>query len=241
MDAMLDVAPAHENILETMTLGPRGPRERALEEGILMLSDADLLAIVLGTGLVGCSVFRLANELLERVGGLEGLGRLGPSAIAEIPGVGTAKALRLLAGLEIGRRSLMRSIRPRPGVCNSAAVAAWFTTRLSWREYEELWVLSLDGRNGLRSARRVAQGGVHGLGVTPRDVLRVALQDTAAAMILVHNHPSGDPTPSDADVAMTRKVAEASRVVGVPLLDHVIVSSTGEYCSLLDLGILPSV
>ncbi|MDI1484003.1 DNA repair protein RadC [Polyangium sp. y55x31] len=236
---MLELATRSDPLLETMPLGPRGPRERALEEGILMLSDADLLAIVLGTGLVGCPVFRLANELLDRVGGLEGLGRLGPSAIAEIPGVGTAKALRLLAGLEIGRRSLMRSIRPRPEVCNSAAVASWFTSRLAWREYEELWVISLDGRNGLRSARRVAQGGVHGLGITSRDVLRVALQDTAAAMILVHNHPSGDPKPSDADVAMTRKVAEASVVVGVPLLDHVIVSSTGNYCSMLDLGILP--
>ncbi|WP_272418369.1 RadC family protein [Polyangium jinanense] len=236
---MLELATASETLFEPMPLGPRGPRERALEEGILMLSDADLLAIVLGTGLVGCSVFRLANELLDRVGGLEGLGRLGPSAIAEIPGVGTAKALRLLAGLEIGRRSLMRSIRPRPAVCNSATVAAWFTSRLAWREYEELWVISLDGRNGLRSARRVAQGGVHGLGITSRDVLRVALQDTAAALILVHNHPSGDPTPSDADVAMTRKVAEASNVVGVPLLDHVIVSSTGDYCSMLDRGILP--
>ncbi|MDI3291406.1 DNA repair protein RadC [Polyangium sp. 15x6] len=228
-----------EPLFEPMPLEPRGPRERALEEGISMLSDADLLAIVLGTGHVGCNVFRLANDLLDRVGGLEGLGRLGPSAIAEIPGVGTAKALRLLAGLEIGRRSLMRSIRPRPAVCNSAAVAAWFTSRLAWREYEELWVISLDGRNCLRSARRVAQGGVHGLGITSRDVLRVALQDTAAAMILVHNHPSGDAMPSDADVAMTRKVAEASDAVGLPLLDHVIVSSTGDYRSMLDLGILP--
>ncbi|MRG92788.1 RadC family protein [Polyangium spumosum] len=240
MQAIPKAAPANENAPESPPPGPPGPRERALEEGVLMLSDADLLAIVLGTGLVGCPVVRLANDLLDRLGGLEGIGRLGPREIAAIPGVGTAKALRLLAGLEIGRRSLIRSVRPRPGVFSSAAVAAWFTARLSHREAEELWVVSLDGRNGLRSARRVAQGGVHGLHVTSRDVLRVALQDGATAILLVHNHPSGDPDPSDADLSMTRKVQDAGRLVGVPLVDHVIISSSGRYVSLLDLGLLPA-
>lgn len=242
MEAICVAAPANENVPEMPPPlpRPRGPRERALEDGVLVLSDADLLAIVLGTGLAGCPVFRLANDLLDRVGGLDGLGRLGPTEIAAIPGVGTVKALRLLAGLEIGRRSLIRSVRPRAEVCSSADVASWFTSRLGWREAEELWVVSLDGRNGLRSARRVAQGGVHGLHVTSRDVLRVALQDGATAMILVHNHPGGDPKPSDADLAMTRNVLDAGRLVGVPLLDHVIVSSTGRYVSLLDLGLLPS-
>jgi DNA repair protein RadC len=239
MQAVLEAAPANENVSESPPSGTRGPRERALEEGVLMVSDADLLAIVLGTGLVGCPVLQLANDILEKVGGLEGLGRLGPRAMAEIPGVGTAKALRLLAGIEIGRRSLMRSVRPRPGVCDSATVASWFTARLSWKEFEELWVVSLDGRNGMRSARRVAQGGVHGLGVTSRDVLRVALQDGASAVILVHNHPSGDPAPSEADLTMTRKVQDAGRIAGVPLVDHVIVSSSGRYVSMLDLGMLP--
>ena len=241
MEVLLQSTPANEIVPETQPQRPRGPRERALEEGVVMVSDAELLAIVLGTGLVGCPVWKLANDLLEQVGGLEGLGRLGPTAIAAIPGLGTAKALRLLAGIELGRRSLVRSVRPRTEVCSSAIVASWFTSRLSWKEFEELWVVSLDGRNGLRSARRVAQGGVHGLHVTSRDVLRVALQDGAAAMILVHNHPSGEPAPSDADLSMTRKVLVAGHAVGVPLIDHVIVSSTGRYVSMLDLGILPFV
>ncbi len=240
-EAMHQAAPANTNDPETPPpSGPRGPRERALDEGILMLTDADLLAIVLGTGAVGCPVLSLANGLLDRVGGLEGLGRLGPPALAEIPGIGIVKALRLSAGLEIGRRALMRSVQPRPQVCNSSIVASWFTARIGWKEHEELWAVSLDGRNGMRSARRVAQGGVHGLGITARDVLRVVLQDAAAALILVHNHPSGDPTPSQSDQDMTQKVFDAAHAVGLPLIDHVIVSSTGRYTSMLDLGILPS-
>lgn len=210
-------------------------------EGIAKVSDADLLAIVLGTGLSGCPVMQLAQMLIDRHGGLEGLARLGPSALAEHPGVGLAKALRVSAALEIGRRSFLRQVRPRPTVFSSATVAGWFTSRLGWKDHEELWVIGLDARNGMRAARRVAQGGLSGLTVLPRDVLRVALQDAAVGVILVHNHPSGDPTPSDDDKELTRRVVDAGRVVGVPLVDHVIVSSTGRYASMLDLGILPMV
>jgi DNA repair protein RadC len=216
-----------------------GPRERALDEGVMTLTDTDLLAIVLGTGFTGCPVMQLSQALLDKLGGLQGLSRLGPTAIAEEPGVGVVKALRVAAALEMGRRSFVRSVRPRPELCTSASVAGWFTSRLGWKDHEEMWALSLDGRNGMRGARRVAQGGLHGLGVTARDVLRVALQDAATALILVHNHPSGDPMPSDADVAMTHKVASAGRAVGLPLLDHVIVSSTGRYTSMRELGMLP--
>lgn len=217
-----------------------GPRERALHEGMSALSDADLLAIVLGTGMPGCPVMQLANTLLTRLGGLEGLSRLGPLAIADHPGVGQAKALRMSAALELGRRSVARATRPRQDVGDSQAVAAWFTGRMGWSDHEEMWVLGLDSRNGLRTTRRVAQGGLHGCSVLPRDVLRAALQESASAIVLVHNHPGGDPTPSPEDLEMTGRVARAGHTVGVPLLDHVIVSSTGRYVSMLDLGVMPS-
>ncbi|HMY20148.1 MAG TPA: DNA repair protein RadC [Polyangium sp.] len=217
-----------------------GPRERALEHGMGALSDADLLAILLGTGLTGCPVLQLANALVARFGGLEGIARLGPRALAEHPGMGMAKALRVAAGLEAGRRSIIRSLKPRPEILTSTAVAEWFTSRLGWKDQEELWLLSLDGRHGMRSARRVAQGGLHGVHLTARDVLTAGLQDAAAAVILVHNHPSGDPMPSREDMEMTHRVSLAGRSVGMPLIDHVIVSSTGRYTSMLDLGMLPS-
>ena len=218
----------------------RGPRERALDEGVVALSDADLLAIVLGTGLTGCPVMQLAYALIARFGGLEGLARLGAQAIAEHPGVGTVKALRLAAALEAGRRSVVSALRSRIEIVTSAAVAEWFTSRIGWRDQEELWSLSIDGRNGMRSARRIAQGGLHGVHLTARDVLTAGLQDGASAVILVHNHPSGDPMPSREDMEMTHRVAIAGRAVGMPLIDHVIVSSTGRYASMLDLGMLPS-
>lgn len=217
-----------------------GPRERAVDHGVGALSDADLLAILLGTGLTGCPVMQLSYALMARFGGLEGMARLGPQAIAEHPGVGIAKALRLSAGLEAGRRSIIRSLKPRPEVLTSASVAEWFMSRLGWKDQEELWLLSLDGRHGLRSTRRVAQGGLHGVHLTARDVLTAGLQDAAAAVILVHNHPGGDPMPSREDLEMTNRVAIAGRSIAMPLIDHVIVSSTGRYTSMLDLGMLPS-
>ena len=112
---------------------------------------------------------------------------------------------------------------------------AWARPRLATLDHEELWVLALDGRHGLRAARRVASGGIHGLHVGVRDVLRVALREAASAIILVHNHPSGDATPSDEDVAFTKAVAEGATVVGTPLIDHVVIARQ-RASSMLELG-----
>ncbi|EYF02002.1 RadC family protein [Chondromyces apiculatus] len=217
---------------------PSGPRERALEEGLGALGDADLLAIVLGTGLPGRPVTMLSASILHHFAGLDGISRLGPHAIAEHPGLGLAKALRISASIELGRRIHERAIRPRPPVRTSAAIAAWCIAHLGPLEHEEVWVIALDGRNGMRGARCVAQGGLHGCSVAARDILRAALADAAAAMVLVHNHPSGDPNPSPEDVDMTRAVAAAGILVGVPLVDHVILAPDGHYASLLDLGVI---
>ena len=182
----------------------------------------------------------VASGLLERFGGIEGLSRLGPTALADQPGLGLAKALRLAASLELGCRSFERAARPHKPLRTPEAVASWFTSRIGRLKHEEMWVLALDGRYGLRGARRVAQGGLHGCSVAARDILRVALADAASAMILIHNHPSGDPTPSIEDLAMTRAVVAAAAIVGMPLIDHVIVTGSGAYVSLRDLGALAS-
>ncbi|HEY4117846.1 MAG TPA: DNA repair protein RadC [Byssovorax sp.] len=226
---------AFAGIDETMT---SGPRERALAEGVDALGDADLVALLLGTGGGGRCVHVLAASLLEDAGGVEGLARLGPHAIAAERGVGPAKALRLAAAFELGRRAHGLALRPRASVKSAAEVAAYAAARLAPLDHEQMWLFSLDGRNRLRSVRRVAQGGLHGCSVAARDILRAALADAASAIVLVHNHPSGDPAPSMEDVAMTRVVEAAAASIGVPLVDHVIVASDGRHASMLELGLL---
>jgi DNA repair protein RadC len=216
-----------------------GPRERAIENGIGSIGDADLLAILLGTGLTGRRVTLLANDLLDQFGGIEGIAQLGPAVLADQPGVGWVKALRISAALELGRRFGQRVLCPRTPMRTPAAIASWSTARLGHLEHEEMWALSLDGRNGLRGARRVAHGGLHNCSVSPRDVLRAAIADGASVLVLVHNHPSGDATPSGEDVTMTRKIAGAAAVMGIPVVDHVIVTPDGRYTSMMDLKFLP--
>jgi DNA repair protein RadC len=221
-------------------LGPltQGPRDRAHSQGIGSLSDADLLALVVGHGVRGRPVMILAEQVLERLGGLSGLAGAGPALLGEVAGLGVAKALRLAACAEIGRRIHLRAAAPRERFCTPETVAVSFTARIGMLDHEQMWVLSVDGRNRLRGSRRVAQGGQHGLVVAARDILRAALSDAASGFVLVHNHPSGEPTPSPEDVEMTQAVAAAGDVVGVPLLDHVIVTPSGAYASFLDAGLL---
>ena len=210
----------------------------ALEGSAAFLSDADLVAILLGAIVTGESAVMVASGLLESWGGLEGLARLGPAVLASQPEVGSIKAMRFVAAVELGWRVFERAARPRARVATAAVVAAWFGARIGVLDHEEMWVLSLDGLNGLLGAKRVAQGARHGCSVTARDILRLGLADGACTILLVHNHPGGDPAPSEEDFAMTKAVAAAADVVGMPLKDHVIVTGAGRYVSLLDLGVL---
>jgi DNA repair protein RadC len=216
-----------------------GPRERAAEVGVERLGDAELVAIVLGTGCTGVPVGVLAALLLEEHGGVAGLARAGLGEIAARAGVGAAKAARIAASVELGRRAVFAaSLAVAERIPDRAAVEAWARPRLATLDHEELWLLALDGHHGLRAARRVASGGIHGLHVGARDPLRIALREAASAFVLVHNHPSGDPLPSEEDVVFTRAVAEAGALVGTPLLDHVVVARR-QSASMRDSGILP--
>jgi DNA repair protein RadC len=214
-----------------------GPRERALYHGIESLGDAELIALLLGTGTAQRSVNTVAEALLAASGGLAGLARRSPAVIAEADGIGTAKALRVGAAVELGRRALAERQTARTKLACSREVYEAMVVRMAPLDHEEMFLIALDGQNGARSVRRIAQGGLHGCSVSARDILRVALMEAASAMVLVHNHPSGDPTPSPEDIAMTRTVAEAAHVIGIPLLDHVIVGCSG-FASMLDLGVL---
>jgi DNA repair protein RadC len=215
-----------------------GPRERAVSRGVEALGDAELVAIVLGTGYRGVPVGVLAAMLVEEHGGLAGLARTGMGELIGRAGVGMAKGSRLAAAVELGRRiAFAASLDPSTKLPDREAVSAWARPRLATIDHEELWLLSLDGRHGLRAARKVASGGIHGLHVAPRDVLRVALREAASAFVLVHNHPSGDPAASSEDVAFTQAVAHAARVVGTPLLDHVVIARR-RASSMLEAGLM---
>jgi DNA repair protein RadC len=217
------------------------PVDRAIQAGVDTLGDADLLSIILGTTGGGAPLATLTATLLDDHGGVGGLLRMGVGELAEHRGVGPAKAARLAAALELGRRAVqVAALEASPRLFDGAAVVAWAKPRLATLDHEELWVLALDGRHGLRAARRAASGGIHGLHVGVRDVLRLALREAASAFVLVHNHPSGDPQPSDEDMAFTKAVLEGAAAVGTPLLDHVIIARQRS-SSMLDLGLLPAV
>ncbi|MEI7892508.1 MAG: JAB domain-containing protein [Myxococcales bacterium] len=206
---------------------------RTLNGSVDVLSDADLLAVVLGTGR---SVGVLAAVLLDGHGGLGGLARAGLGSLTSTRGVGAVKAARLAAALELGRRAAEESVRDRlEQLPHASAVYAWARSRLVPLEHEELWVLALDGQNGLRAARRAALGGLHGMHVAVRDPIRIALREAASVFVLVHNHPSGDPTPSREDIAFTQQVDRLAHQLGTPLVDHVVVGRGG-YASMMELG-----
>jgi DNA repair protein RadC len=212
-------------------------RERALLFELARFSDAELLALVLGTGTRGQTALALAGSLLETFGGLEGLVRAGPHTLLGRSGLGPAKAASVTAALELGRRATLGTLALRATLTSFEDVVDWARPRFAGLDHEEVWMFSLDGQNGLKAARRIAQGGQHGCALSTRDVLGIALRDAASAIVLVHNHPSGDPSPSAEDLGMTRALSSACKVVGLTLLDHVIVARGGA-SSLLESGAL---
>jgi DNA repair protein RadC len=198
---------------------------RALSLGVSALGEVELVALIVGASR-GDAARAAAGRLLER--SLARLTRAGVHDVARAAGISKPRALRLCAAFELGRRaSVALAEEHREWIGSFAEVERWARPRLAHLEHEEVWLLSLDGRNRMRSARRIAQGGAHGCALTPRDVLGPAVAEGASGIVLVHNHPSGDPTPSPEDVAMTRAIAGASELLGVSLLDHVVVARGG--------------
>jgi DNA repair protein RadC len=200
-------------------------QKRAIAVGIESLADAELVAMLIGTGGGEAPLATQAATLLEEHDGVAGLARAGIGELSERSGIGPANAVRVAAAIELGRRAVLAaSFEGAPILPDCDAVVAWARPKLATLDHEELWVLVLDGRNGLRAARLVASGGIHGLHVGVRDVLRVAVREAASAFVLVHNHPSGDPEPSQEDRIFTRAVTKGAKLVGCPLLDHVIIA-----------------
>jgi len=212
-----------------------GPRERLVSLGAAALSNAELLAVLLGTGSAGLSVFELARDL--SAAGLRGLAETPPLALARRRGLGPAKALRLLAAFELGRRALCPHETARPRLDSPEAAAAYLTPRHSAHPAEVFGILALDSKHRLLGEKVVATGGRHSVAVTPADVFQAALPYRPRSVVVFHNHPSGDPHPSEEDRALTYRLARSGEVLGIALVDHIVVGG-GSFASFRQLGLL---
>ena len=211
------------------------PRERLMAKGPDALSDAQLLAILLRTGRRDFSAVQVAIELLGRVGGIGGLAMCGIEELCAIPGIGPAKAAQLKDAVELGRRSLATPLSTGTRISSSADLFKHFHPILRDRKQELFKVVLLDAKNTVIKESTVSEGTLTLSLVHPREVFASAVRESAAAVIFLHNHPSGDPTPSLEDRQLTERLAEAGRLLGIPVLDHVIIGD-GRYVSFADQG-----
>lgn len=207
------------------------PRERLRDYGPSALADAELLAILLRVGVPGMNVVQLAQKLLLEHGGWIGLQRLTFEELTSIHGFGEAKAAQLKAALEIGRRLLLAQPEQRPQISSPADVAALLMLEMSHLEQEHLRVVLLNTKNHVLKIETVYIGSINSSAVRIGEVFKAALRQNAAALIVVHNHPSGDPTPSPEDVAVTRQLVEAGKLLDVEVLDHLVIGQ-GRWVSL---------
>ena len=214
------------------------PRERLHAHGPESLADAELLALLLRTGARGRDPTGLAAVLLSQHGGLRGLAGALPGELAATPGIGPAKSASIVAALELGRRLAMRRMHAGEAVLSPADVHRHFHPRLRDAPHERFVVVLLDGRHRWMREVVVSQGTLTASLVHPREVFRPALREASAALILVHNHPSGDPTPSREDVEITARLVRAGELLGVHVLDHVVVAEQG-FVSLRETGRFP--
>jgi DNA repair protein RadC len=199
------------------------PRERLARQGAASLSDAELVAILLRTGVEGRNAVQLARDLLHEIGELDGLHRASYEDLRQRSGVGPAKAAQLKAAIEIGRRLAVAEAPARPVVQSPEDAAGLLLYEMGVLEREHLRVLLLDTRNRLIRAAEVYQGSLNASAIRVAEVFRDAVQANAAAVIIAHNHPSGDPSPSPEDVAVTRALVEAGRLLDIEVLDHLVI------------------
>jgi DNA repair protein RadC len=215
-----------------------GPRERLDRLGPEALADAELVALLLRTGGPKRRALDLAAALLRGHGGLVGLAVAQMGELACEPGLGPAKSASLVAAIELGRRLAARRLRTGDPVRGPADVHRHFHARLRTARSERFLVLLLDGRHRMLREVGISVGTLTASLVHPREVFRPALREAAAAVVLVHNHPSGDPTPSCEDREVTQRLVAAGELLGVPVLDHVIVAEHG-FASFRDQGLIP--
>lgn len=225
----------YQPTISEMPVGER-PRERLERCGAAALSKAELLAIILRVGVKGQSVLHLAHALLAKYDGLMGLARASFAELCAEHGLGQAKTTQLKAALELGRRLLVESPDARPQVTSPADAANLVLLEMSALEKEEVRVAILDTRNRVLSIPTIYVGSLNTNVVRVAELFRDAIKQNAAAIIVIHNHPSGDPTPSPEDVRLTEMLVQAGKLLDVEVLDHLIIGQ-GRFVSLKERGL----
>ena len=213
------------------------PREKLLARGAGALGDAELLALLLRTGLPGKNALQMGQELLDNFGGVAGLLHTGPEALKSIKGLGPAKRAEIVAVLELARRALAEELKEKPLFTTPQAVRDYLQLQLGSRAHEIFAVLFLDSQHRLIALEELFRGTLTQTSVYPREVVIRALALNAASVVLAHNHPSGGVQPSRADEMLTQTLKTALALVDVRVLDHFVVTST-QAVSMAELGLL---
>jgi DNA repair protein RadC len=206
-----------------LPLGER-PRERLFKLGSEALSAPEILALILGRGIKGESVMMTSQKLLSRFGNLKGVANASVEELTQTRGIGPAKAAQIKAALELSKRlEVDVDDKPKRVLKSPEDVAAEMRGRLKGKKKEHFWVICLDTRNRLINCKPVSIGSLDTSIVHPREVFKEAVSSSAASVIFVHNHPSGDPEPSKEDIELTKRLVKAGEIVGIDVLDHIIV------------------
>ncbi len=214
------------------------PREKLLLKGRQALSDAELVAILLGSGTTTTSAVELAKMVLQTVDNkLNELARLSIKDLTRVKGIGEVKAITIIAALELGRRKRDSDPEEKPRITGSRDVFEILKAHLLDIPHEEFWILLLNRANRVIKKHQISQGGVSGTVADPKIIFKVALGELASGIILAHNHPSGNLTASQADIELTKKLKEAGKLLEIQVLDHVIIAGQ-KYYSFADEGIL---
>jgi DNA repair protein RadC len=214
------------------------PREKLLLKGTGALSDAELIAILLGSGTSKLSAVEVSRIILQHVGhNLNDLAKLTVKDLVKIKGIGEAKAITIIAALELGRRRKEQEPNDKPKVVSSAQAFDLIQGELMDLPHEEFWVLLLNRAQRLIKKKRISEGGVSGTVADPKIIFKLALEELASGVIVVHNHPSGNLNPSQSDIDLTRKLKEAGKIMEIQLLDHLIIAGK-KYYSFADEGMV---
>lgn len=231
---MVEDAVPRVSVIQETPLEER-PRERLHEHGSTTLSDAELVALLLRTGGRRRGVMEIAREVVRERGGLVGLLDSRREDLIR-DGLGEAKAASILAAVEIARRLARRDVPDRRPLARPGAMASYLALRYRVRDQEVMGAVFLDTRHRLLAEKEIFRGTLCRAAVEPREILKEGLLQGASGVVLFHTHPSGDPSPSLEDLAFTRRMAEAGEAVGIRLVDHLILGSTGRWVSLKERG-----
>jgi DNA repair protein RadC len=214
------------------------PREKLIAKGRQNLTDAELIAILIGSGNTEETAVELAKRILNSVeNNLNALGQLTVNTLMKFKGIGEAKAISIVAALELGRRRKLSDVLERKKITSSKTVFELMNPVLADLTHEEFWVIFLNRNNKVIDKQRIGQGGIHGTIADTRLIMKAAIEKLATSIILCHNHPAGSLKPSDADKYLTKKIVEAGKILDIAVLDHIIIGNE-EYFSFKDKALI---